>query len=194
MGGLKPQTRFLLRGSVLLAGALALWWFVLAGPMLYLLRGAVGSFVGMQENLTGDYTLRVPFEANLPATPGNPTAQKIRSIDFDMQRGDAIAFTFSLPVFWAIMLAAPGVRRNLRSLVLGTGLLAVIELAMLVAFAHLTAWNAVAQIAGDTDAGGKWSRAVGDYLITNVLPYIVPVITALSLHSELRKQVFSAAN
>lgn len=194
MRGLNLQTRFLLRGSVLLGSALALWWFVLAGPMLYVLRSAVGSFVGMQENLTGDYTLRVPYEATLPATPENPTAQKIRSIDFDMPRSDAIAFTFSVPVFWAIMLAAPGVRRNIRPLVLGTGLMAAIELAMLLSFAHITAWNAVAQMVGESGAAGKWSRAVGDYLITNVLPYLLPVIVALSLHSELRKEVFSDVN
>jgi hypothetical protein len=186
--------RFLLRGSALLAGGLALWWFFLAGPMLYLLSGAVGSFVLMQKNPTGDYTLRVPFEASLPATPENPTPQKIRSIDFDMPRSDAITFTFSLPVFWAIMLAAPGVRRNHMPLLLGTAVMAFIELAMLLTFAHITAWNAVAQMAGEVDAGEKWVRAVGDYLITNVFPYVAPVIVAMLVHSELRKEIFSTAH
>lgn len=193
MRGLKPQTRFLLRGSAFLAGGLALWWFFLAGPMLYLLSGAAGSFVRMQENPAGGYTLRVPFEASLPATPENPAPQQIRSIDFDMPRSDAIAFTFSLPVFWAIMFAAPGVRRNQRPLLLGTAVMAIVELAMLLTFAHITAWNAVAQMAGEVDAGGKWIRAVGDYLITNVLPYLLPVIVALLFHSELRKEIFSPA-
>jgi hypothetical protein len=45
-------------------------------------------------------------------------ARQIRSIDFDVSQGDAITFTFSLSVYWAIMLAAPGVRRTLRPLLL----------------------------------------------------------------------------
>ena len=48
-----------------------------------------------------------------PATPQRQ-AQQIHSVDFDIRRSDAISFTFGLPVFWAIILAAPGVRRCLR--------------------------------------------------------------------------------
>src|ERR1022692_4904369 len=35
MPKLKPQTRFLLRGSILLVGLLSFWWFLLLSPMLY---------------------------------------------------------------------------------------------------------------------------------------------------------------
>ncbi len=194
MSGLKPQTRFLLRGSALLVSLLALWWFALADPMFYLLKGAAASFILIQQNPSGDYTLRVPVETTLPASPQNPTPQKIHSIDFDMPRTDAAAFTFSLPVFWSLMLAAPGVRRNFRPLLLGTAVMSVVELVLLLIFAHITAWNAAHQIAGVQDAAGKWIRAFGDYLATNVLPYIVPVIVALSLHSELRRQIFPWGN
>ena len=73
---LKPQTRFLLRGSVLLVGLLSLWWFLLLSPMLYLLKGAAGAFLLIQENPSGDWTLRVPLEKALPATPQQPVAQQ----------------------------------------------------------------------------------------------------------------------
>src|ERR1019366_2924277 len=54
MPKLKPQTRFLLRGSALLVGLLSLWWFLLLSPMLYMLKGAAGAFMLIQENPSGD--------------------------------------------------------------------------------------------------------------------------------------------
>jgi hypothetical protein len=190
MPAFEPQTRFLLRGSALLIGLLTLWWFVLLGPMLYLLKGAGGGFLPIQENLSGDWTFRVPLEKTLPATPRQPVAQQIHSIDFDMPRTDVIAFTFSLPVFWAIILAAPGVRRNLRPLLLGTALMSAVELLLLLVFAQITARNVVSQLAGGEDAAGQWIRHVGEYLVVSVLPYAVPFVVALSLHRELRGEVF----
>ena len=188
MPALKPQVRFLLRGSALVVGLLTLWWFVLLGPMLYLLQGAAGGFLLITENPSGDWTVRVPLEQTLVATPQRP-AQQIHSVDFDIRRSDAISFTFSLPVFWAIILAAPGVRRCLRPLLLGTFLMSVAELVLLVIFAQITARNAVSQLDGASDAGGKWVRHVGEYLIISVLPYAVPFVVALSLHRELRGEI-----
>ena len=190
MPTLKPQTRFLLRGSALLVGLLSLWWFLLLTPMLYALKGAAGAFLLIQENPSGDWTLRVPLEKILPATPQQPVAQQVHSIDFDMPRGDVIAFTFSLPVYWAIILAAPKVWRNLRPLLIGTVLMAGVELAMLLVFAQISAHNSAALLAGGADATGTWARHLGEYLIVSVLPYGTPFVVALSLHRELRGEIF----
>src|SRR6185436_18027812 len=123
MPELKPQTQFLLRGSALLIALLSLWWFVLLNPMLYVLQGGASLFGRqIQETPSGDWTFRVPLEMIIPASPGQ-AAQQVHSIDFDMPRTDIIAFTFSLPVFWAIVLAAPGLRRNLRPLATGTAIM-----------------------------------------------------------------------
>jgi hypothetical protein len=100
---LEPHTRFLLRGSSLLAGLLILWWFVLAGPMLNLLKGAATAFIEIDEHPSGDWTLRAPVDVTLRAT-----SQQIQSIDFDVARSDGAAFTFSLPVLWAILWRRPG--------------------------------------------------------------------------------------
>jgi hypothetical protein len=186
----EPQTRFLLRGSALLMGLLTLWWFVLQGPMLYLLKSAAGSFVPIEEHPSGDWALRVPLEKTLPVTPQQPVAQQIHSIDFDMPRADTNTFTFSLPVYWAIILALPGVRRSLRALLLGTVLMSVFELALFLTFAEITAHNAASQLAGTEDSLAKWTRHVGEYLVISVLPYAVPFVVALSLHCELRGKVF----
>ena len=194
MPKLKPQTRFLLRGSVLLVCLLSIWWFLLLSPMLYLLKGAAGAFLLIQENPSGDWTLRVPLEKTLPATPQQPVAQQVHSIDFDIPRSDVIAFTFSLPVFWAIILAAPGVRRNLRPLLVGTAVMAAVEVAMLLVFAEISARNTAAQLAGGADAVGKWARQFGEYLLASVLPYATPFVVALSVHRGLRAEIFPWVN
>jgi hypothetical protein len=194
MPKLKPQTRFLLRGSVLLVGLLSLWWFLLLSPLLYMLKGAAGAFLLIQENPSGDWTLRVPLEKTLPATPQQPVAQQVHSIDFDVPRSDVIAFTFSLPVYWAIILAAPGVRRNLRPLLVGTAVMAAVELAMLLVFAEISARNTAAQLAGGTDAVGKWARQFGEYLLASVLPYATPFVVAMWLHRGLRAEIFPWSN
>jgi len=191
MPKLKPQTRFLLRGSVLLVGLLSLWWFLLLSPMLYMLRGAAGAFLLIQENPSGDWTLRVPMEKTLPATPQQPVAQQVHSIDFDIPRSDVIAFTFSIPVYWAIILAAPGLRRSLRALLLGTALMAATELAMLLVFAEISAHNTAAQLAGGGDALGQWARRLGEYLLASVLPYATPFVMALWLHHGLRGHILA---
>ncbi len=131
MPALEPQTRFLLRGSTLLLGLLMLWRFVLLNTMLYLLKGSAAAFVEIDEHPSGDWTVRVPVPH--PAPSSQAAAQEIR-IDFEMRRADAITLTFSLPVFWAIMLAAPAVRPNLRPLLLGTVVIAAMEVALLLAF------------------------------------------------------------
>jgi hypothetical protein len=190
MPAFKAQTRFLLRGSALLIGLLTLWWLVLLGPMLSMLKGAAGGFVLIRETATGDWTLRVPLERILPATPERPAPRQIRSIEFDLARSDLVGFTFSLPVFWAVILAAPGIRRSLRPLLLGTAVMCAVELLLLLAFAQIGARNAAAQYAGSEDAFDKWMLQVGEYLVVNALPYAVPFVVALSLHPELRGAVF----
>jgi hypothetical protein len=200
MPKLKPQTRFLLRGSTLLIGMLTLWWFVLLNPMLAVLEGSGGVVSGwvfggksgelINENPSGDWTFRVPLELTLPATPEQPVAQQIHSIDFDMPRGDVIAFTFSLPVFWAIAVAAPGLRRNLSPLVVGTLIMVAVELVLLLLFAEISARKAATQLVAGSGAGVAWLLHFGEYLTVSVIPYAAPFMVALAVHRELRWEVF----
>jgi len=76
----KPQTRFLLRGSMLLICMLTLWWFVLTAPMLYLLKGGVEIFLPIETNASGSWTLRVPLERTLPLTQQQRTPGKFVSL------------------------------------------------------------------------------------------------------------------
>jgi hypothetical protein len=191
MPKLKPQTQFLLRGSALLIGLLSLWWFGLMNPMVAALQVAAGSVIHIEETESGDWTMRVPLEMTLPASPERPVAQQVHSIDFDMPHSDVIAFTFSLPVFWAIVLAAPGWRGNLRPLAIGTAIMAVAEVLLFLTYAQVAAHRSAAQLAPELQgAWGQWAIKFGEYLIVSVLPYAIPLIVAFAVHRGLRWLVF----
>jgi hypothetical protein len=191
MPRLKPQTRFLLRGSALLIGVLSLWWFGLMRPMVAALQVAAGTMLHIEETASGDWTLRVPLEMTLPAAPERPVAQQVHSIDFDLLHRDVIAFTFSLPVFWAIVLAAPGWRANLRPLAVGTAIMAVVEVLLFLCYAQVAAHRSAAQLAPELQsAWGQWSIKFGEYLTVTVLPYALPMMVAFAVHRDLRWLVF----
>jgi hypothetical protein len=198
MPRLSPQTAFLMRGSALLITLLSLWWFVLSVPMLAALRFTVentgGLFFGgrsvdlVHENPGGDWTFHVPFEATIPATPEQP-ASRIDSVDFDLVRKDVHAFTFSLPVFWAVMLAAPNLRRSLRRILTGTAVMAVLELLLLMLLVDINARNTVAQITHTGGAFEKWLLKTGEYFVVGVIPFAAPFVLALACHPDLRRQI-----
>jgi hypothetical protein len=204
MPQLKAPTRFLLRGSALLIGLLTLWWFVFLDPMLSALQG-VGDIAArlvfggksgefMREDGSRNWTFRVPKRIIVPASRVTPAPQQIDSIDFDVPRTDVIGFTFSLPVFWAVVLAAPGWRRNLRPFLAGTGLIALVELILLLTFAATSAHRAAAAILSmPMGTFETWLLRFSDYLTVLVVPYLAPIVVAFAVHRELRDDVFGWA-
>ena len=200
MPQLKAPTRFLLRGSALLIGLLILWWLVLLDPMLSALKGAGdiaaslifggNSSEFMREDSSRNWTFRVPTKIIVPASRVMPMAQQINSIDFDVARTDVISFTFSLPVFWAVVLAVPGWRRNLRPFLAGTGLIALVELLLLLTFAATSAHRAAAaMLSTRMGAFESWLLRFSDYVTVLVVPYLAPIVVAFAVHPELRSGV-----
>jgi hypothetical protein len=195
----KRLARFLVRGSALLILLLVFWWFLLLNPLLFLLRdsaelfgslilgGESGQFV--TETPSGDWSFRVPLEAVAPRLPQQSGPLQIHSIDFDIARSDVNAFTFSLPVFWAIVLAVPGIRRSLRPLIFGTILVAILEIVLLLIYVEICARNAASQLAPQSGLT-KWFLHFGEYLVVSVIPYTAPFPIALCVHRELRSQFF----
>jgi len=107
-----------------------------------------------------------------------------------MTRSDILMFTFSLPVYWAIILASAKASDTVRALMLGTLVMSGAEIGLLLAYAKITALSAASQLTGDEPVF-EWVRQVQFYLIVNVLPYTSPFIVALSPHSGLRSQGFA---
>ena len=88
------------------------------------------------------------------------------------------------------MLAPPGLRRNLRPLLLGTLGMAVAEVLLLLITAWIVAHKTLAQLLQSQDAVAGWFLHFGDYLAVDALPYLIPFAVAIWLHRELREQMF----
>jgi hypothetical protein len=185
------------------AAFLTLWWLVLINPLQSLLQTAAEAggallFSGrseltITEAANGDWAFDVPIEPIVLPTPPGAVPRQIYSIGFDLARSDAGGFTFGLPVFWALILAAPDFRRNWRSLLIGTLVMAVLEVALLLITVKILAYKSLAQILQSHDPVGGWFLRYGEYLAVNAIPYLLPFAVAITLHREVRERIFQWA-
>ena len=183
---------------------LALWWFALQSPMLFALEGAEsvalrllsspGSKEPVELDPSGDWNFRVPVEDTQretnPASGKGGAPTKFRAIEFTIPRSDVVLFTFSVPVFWAIVLGAPLGKSSARALLWGTAVVAVVEVFSLLTLVEITAYAVVAQLHPSADGLAAWARDVGDKIVVGVIPFAAPVLVAVALHRDLRSQIF----
>jgi hypothetical protein len=193
--------RFLLRALVFLALMLALWWLVLLNPLLAGLRFSAeltlrllpgGSISHVTIGPDRNWTFQVPAPAAvvnqertqqmLGAAAGGSGRIKIRSMKVEGAARYPILFTVSLPLYWAILLAAPGRRRLLR-MASGTAVLAAFALLSIAVYA-IRLVGGYFQLTTGGLPGFMMDSAV--YLAAGVVPYLAPVLVALSLDGELR--------
>ena len=199
---LSDPTRFLLRALAFLALMLTLWWLVLLDPLLAGLRLSTeltlrllpgGSSVSHVTIGPGrNWTFQVPAPAAvvnqektqqmLGAAAAGSGPIKIRSIKVEGAARYPILFTVSLPLYWAILLAAPGRRRLLR-MASGTVVLAAFSLLSIAVYA-IRLVGGYFQLTTAGLSGFLTDSAM--YLAVGVVPYLGPVLIALSLDGELR--------
>ena len=132
----------------------------------------------------GDWDFHIAFEDIRP-DDGVP----IHNIEFTMERNDAVLFTFSIPVYWAIMLGAGVNRKNLRQFLLGTLVMMAIEAVFLVTHAKSMANIATESWHPNMSELNRWWIAVLDRIVTSVFPFFSPIIMALVFHKDLRKRI-----
>jgi hypothetical protein len=101
-----------------------------------------------------------------------------------------VLFTFSVPVYWAIVLAASLPRPSLRTLGWGTALVALVEVLALLAHSEIFAYGAAAQLHPAAEGLAAWSRDFGARLIVGVVPFATPVLAAVALQGSLRSELF----
>ena len=201
---LSDPLRFLLRALVLLALMLALWWLVLLNPLLAGLRlsaeltlrllpgGSSVSHVTIGPDR--NWTFQVPAPAAvvnqektrqmLGAASVGSGPIKIRSMKVEGAARYPILFTVSLPLYWAILLAAPGRRRRLPlRMASGTVVLAAFALLSIAVYA-IRLVGGYFQLTTEGLPGFLMDSAM--YLAAGVVPYLGPVLVALWLDGELR--------
>jgi predicted secreted protein len=199
--------RFLLRALVFLALMLALWWLVLLNPLLAGLRLSAeltlrllpggGSVSHVTIGSDRNWTFQVPAPAAvvnqqrtqqmLGAAAAGSGRIKIRSIKVEGAARYPILFTVSLPLFWAILLAAPGRPRLLR-MASGTAVLATFALLSIAVYA-VRLVGGYFQLTTEGLPGFLTDSAM--YLAVGVVPYLGPVLIALSLDEELRDLILN---
>ena len=183
----KPQFRFAARASLLLAGTLTLWWFVLRPPLLEWVRfsGAlllrsipVGHApTGIQVTPGGTWNLQLP-------APGTP----YRSARVAAEDRLPTLYTVNLPVFWAFLFAGPWSWRLWRSFLVGSGVLLLVQPLSLLAYgAHVL----VLHVYQHPPAVAALLVSFADYLGNSVLPYMLPLFLAFALQGDLRALVLS---
>jgi len=172
--------RFLLRASILFIAFLALWWFVLRLPLLdwvqfsseFILQHLPGVHSPTSVNIqTGRvWNLQVPV-------PGG------RSVHILAEERLPTLYTVALPLYWAVLIAAPWSRRLLRAVAIGTGILLLTpSLTLLTYAAHVVKLN----LYRDAAPALGYFLNFADYLGSTVVPYVLPPLLALALYPDLR--------
>jgi len=193
-----PPWRFLLRGSMSIVVLLAAWWLVLVPPLVALLGVSTdvvlfiwpsSSVVTFSVIDSGDWTFRVPTQAVV-------SEMQINNAEFTVPRAGITSFTFSLPIYWALVFAMQFSKREIRPFIsmffLGGILVALLEALWLVTFVKVTALNAVAQAHRETGGFAMWLRELSSYLAINVAPFLTPFVAAAVIHPKLRS-IFTRA-
>ncbi len=202
-----PQLRFLLRAFGLLIGMLLLWWFLLLDPLLgwvhqsgdFVLGWMPGAAEGPHAIVKpdGNWMLRLPVpeaaagreDLQRLAGGGSPGAQpaKVRSFRLEITRTRVALFTVAMPLFWALMLAAPG-KRMLRMMAYGSAGIAA-AMPFTLALDGMESIRTYFHIQSTPFFAFLWTAA--GYMNSEVLPYAMPIFLGLWLNRELRAQVFA---
>lgn len=176
--------RFLLRATLLLAACLAMWWFVLRLPLLGWVQFSADLLVrslpvraptGVEIEAGRVWNLQVPI-------PGG------HSVHIRAQETVPTLFIAALPLYWAVLLAAPWTRRMWLALAIGTAVFLVLPAFSLMVYAahvvKLTIFPTAYPFAG-------YLLNVADYLTATVIPFVLPPILAVALHPDLRALVLA---
>jgi hypothetical protein len=200
----KSHLRFLLRGSAAIFLLLGVWWLALLNPLLLVTRGSAGLLGHLllggdapaidSGGVEGGWKVNVPVEFSAPASNGSGAFELFHSLDFELERADLLIFTFSLPAFWALMLAPPWRRDLFRPLLLGSLLMAAVSAVLALAFVEIYARTLAEQLAHTQGDVAKWLLRFAYYLVANVVPYAAPLLAAVALHSGLKRIVFGGGS
>jgi hypothetical protein len=182
-----PQTRFLVRASLFFAGLLAIWWFALLPPLLGWVRISTDVLIstlpgaGLQSGVEthgGIWVIQAPVR-----TGGRP-----RNVRLEAPGRLPTQLTIALPLFWAVILAAPRARKLWRILAAGTAILLMLPpIALIIYAAHVVR----IYVFPGAPAPVEYGLAAADYVASTVAPYAGPVLLALALHEELRVTVLA---
>jgi hypothetical protein len=178
--------RFLLRASGFFVALVAFWWFELRMPLLDWVQFSTEQLLAALPGVHSPTSVSIEagrvWDLQVPAPGG-------RSIHLLAEERIPTLYTVSLPLYWAVMLAAPWSRRMWFPLALGTGILLLLpSVSLLIYAAHAVKLNLYRSAA---PALG-YALNFADYMAMTVVPYVLPPLLALGLYADLRRVVLGA--
>jgi hypothetical protein len=190
-----PFGGIIARATVLVPLAMAVWWFLLKGPSLWLLRvlawlplalliGPAGIAPIHVNPDTGDWVFNVSVN-KVVTNPQTGERQQIDSLEFATEQDNVAFFACGWFSYLALALSAVGFsRKQAKRVLLGVGLLTVMNVLCLAAYAYISAAGSLVNTPAHSD--GVWLYKYCYHIIYLVVPFAGPFIVALAVHPEWR--------
>jgi len=180
MPNVSAQIRFLLRGWVLLIFILGLWWMTPLHPLWVLFRILI--------DVPAHWFPGVPTGSAVRVLPDGDWSLLVRrTAEVRLPASGLVAISLGMPIFCAVVLAAPGRLQRWRVLIRGLSVLTLLAVAQLYIFVAGAVNMSMHVIANPIVAR---SLGYGYYLAVFMMPFTAPFVVALWLDRDFRALVF----
>ena len=185
------------RATVLVPLSLALWWFLLKAPSLWLLRELawipLAFFVAppgldpiREDPKTGEWICNVAVNT-VARNPQTGQSELISSIEIAVRVSDAAFYASGWFSYLALALSAgPFSRRQGKRVAYGLGLQTVINTLSLAGFVYILGQRTLAGTAANPGEQIWWIKYF-DHINTLVIPFASPFLVAILMHPEWRE-------
>jgi hypothetical protein len=189
-----PFGGIITRATLLVPLAMALWWYLLKGASLWLLRvlawlplalliGPAGIAPIHVNPDTGDWVFNVSVN-KIVTNPRTGEHQQIDSVEFATEQDNVAFFACGWFSYLALALSAGFSRKQARRALWGAGLLTVMNILCLAAYAYINAAGSLVNTPAQSD--GVWLYKYCYHIIYLVVPFAGPFLVALVVHPEWR--------
>lgn len=187
------------RAAIFVPLAMALWWFLLKGPSLWLLRTLVWlplvlfvSPAGLDpvkvNPETGDWTFNVHVNTAARNESGGQS-QFIDSVEIDVTANGVAAYASSWFCYLGLALSTrPFSKQRARRMFYGLGIQTMVNVLSLAACAYLMGYGSAINSPNGADSR-LWFIKYLDHINSLVLPFLGPFLVALLVHPEWRECV-----
>ena len=185
------------RAALFVPTAMAVWWFLLKVPSLWLLRAlmwlplalfvAPAGHVPLTRNPdTGEWVFSVQVHTSA-RDPQTGQSRFVDSLDVTVPADGIAEYAAGWFCYLALALStAPFSRRAAKRVLLGLGVQAAVNVASLAACVWIMGYGSVVNAPGDPRL---WLTKYFDHINSLVLPFLSPFLVALIVHPEWREWV-----
>lgn len=185
------------RAAVLVPVALALWWFLLKPPSLWLLRhlayvplalllAPAGQDPVRLDPNTGEWMFNVAVNT-YASNPQTGEGKRIDSLEFAASEDNLVFFAGGWFSYLALAYSAVGFSRiQVKRVLGGLGVQTGINILALAAYAYINAYGAAINMPGSSDAR-LWLIQYSYHIIYLVVPFAAPFAVAVMIHPEWRQ-------